>query len=56
MVGLAVERVWQDYVGTPDPAGLLAESLTLKDLRDLHEAVAGGRLGGIPLGVRWSRS
>ncbi|WP_104104649.1 NUDIX domain-containing protein [Arthrobacter sp. 08Y14] len=41
MVGLAVERLRQDYAQTPDPAGLLPEPFTLKELRDLHEAVAG---------------
>ena len=41
MVRLAVERLRQDYLQTPDPAGLLPEPFTLKDLRDLHEAVAG---------------
>lgn len=41
MVDLAVERLRQDYAQTPDPAGLLPEPFTLKELRDLHEAVAG---------------
>ncbi|MCC3273276.1 NUDIX hydrolase [Arthrobacter zhangbolii] len=41
MVDLAVERLRQDYAQTPDPAGLISEPFTLKDLRDLHEAVAG---------------
>lgn len=41
MVRLAVDRLRQDYAQTPDPAGLLAEPFTLKELRDLHEAVAG---------------
>ena len=41
MVNLAVERLRQDYAQTPDPAGLLPEPFTLKELRDLHEAVAG---------------
>ncbi|MDM7990728.1 NUDIX domain-containing protein [Arthrobacter sp. zg-Y877] len=41
MVRLAVEQLRQDYTQTPDPAGLLSEPFTLKELRDLHEAVAG---------------
>ena len=41
MVNLAVERMRQDYARTPDPAGLLSEPFTLKDLRELHEAVTG---------------
>ncbi|MCQ1950795.1 NUDIX hydrolase [Arthrobacter sp. zg-Y859] len=44
MVLLAVERMRQDYAQTPDPAGLLPEPFTLKELRDLHEAVAGRTL------------
>ncbi len=44
MVRLAVERLRQDYLQTPDPAGLLPEPFTLKELRDLHEAVAGRTL------------
>ncbi|MBO0907780.1 NUDIX hydrolase [Arthrobacter sunyaminii] len=41
MVLLAANRLRQDYVQTPDPAGLLPKPFTLKELRDLHEAVAG---------------
>ncbi|MCC3291768.1 NrtR DNA-binding winged helix domain-containing protein [Arthrobacter sp. zg-Y1110] len=41
MVLLALERMRQDYAQTPDPAGLLHDPFTLKELRDLHEAVAG---------------
>ncbi|MCC3295904.1 NUDIX hydrolase [Arthrobacter sp. zg-Y411] len=41
MVDLAVERLRQDYAQTPDPAGLISAPFTLKDLRELHEAVAG---------------
>lgn len=44
MVLLAVDRLRQDYARVPDPAGLLAEPFTLKELRDLHEAVAGRHL------------
>ncbi|MCC9206517.1 NUDIX hydrolase [Arthrobacter sp. zg-Y769] len=44
MVLLAVERMRQDYAQTPDPAGLLPEPFTLKELRELHEAVAGRTL------------
>lgn len=38
---LVVNRRHQDYARTLDPAGLLPEPFTLKDLRNLHEAVVG---------------
>ena len=44
MVRLAVEKLRRDYLETPDPAALLREPFTLKDLRDLHEAVVGAPL------------
>ena len=44
MVRLAVEKLRQGYLGTPDPTVLLPESFTLKDLRDLHAVVAGAPL------------
>ncbi|MGY1753817.1 NUDIX hydrolase [Blastococcus sp. SYSU D01042] len=40
IVGLAVDRVRQDYALQPDPAGLLGEQFTLKALQALHDAVA----------------
>lgn len=44
MVLLAVDRLRQDYARVPDSAGLLEQPFTLKELRDLHEAVAGRSL------------
>lgn len=40
IVRLAVDRVRQDYALQPDPAGLLGEEFTLKDLQGVHDAVA----------------
>lgn len=40
IVRLAVDRVRQDYALQPDPAHLLGEQFTLKDLQALHDAVA----------------
>lgn len=40
IVRLAVDRVRQDYALQPDPAGLLGEEFTIKDLQALHDAVA----------------
>ena len=44
MVAKAVEWLRAAYVEAPDPGELLAEPFTLKDLRELHEAVAGSTL------------
>jgi ADP-ribose pyrophosphatase YjhB (NUDIX family) len=41
IVGKAVEWLRAAYVEAPDPGALLDEPFTLKDLRELHEAVAG---------------
>jgi ADP-ribose pyrophosphatase YjhB (NUDIX family) len=43
-VELAVERLRAEYAGAPDPRHLLAETFTLRDLQDLHEAIAGTEL------------
>lgn len=40
IVRLAVDRVRRDYALQPDPAHLLGEQFTLKDLQALHDAVA----------------
>ena len=40
IVRLAAERVRQDYALRPDPAGLLPERFTLRELYTLHMAVA----------------
>ncbi|MBY0287305.1 MAG: NUDIX domain-containing protein [Mycobacteriaceae bacterium] len=40
----AVDHVRADYLDTPDPAGLLGDEFTLRDLRLVHEAVAGTTL------------
>lgn len=44
MVDKAVQWLRAAYLDTPDPGGLLEEPFTLKDLRDVHEAVAGETL------------
>ncbi|MEV8181847.1 NUDIX domain-containing protein [Specibacter sp. NPDC078692] len=44
IIGFAVEQVRSRYATTPDPAGLLKESFTLKELREVHEAVLGEAL------------
>lgn len=44
IVAKAVERLRAAYAEAPDPWALLAEPFTLKELRDLHEVVAGGPL------------
>ncbi|MEJ1922493.1 NUDIX hydrolase [Microbacterium sp. KHB019] len=44
IVAFAVAAVRSSYLDTPDPRGLLAEPFTLRDLRGIHEAVAGERL------------
>lgn len=44
MVAKAVEWLRAAYREAPDPGGLLDEPFTLKDLRDLHGAVAGETL------------
>ena len=41
---LAVATLRADYALRPDPAGLLTEPFTLRDLQLLHEGVAGGLL------------
>ena len=41
MVDKAVQWLRSAYLDTPDPGGLLEEPFTLKELRDVHEAVAG---------------
>lgn len=40
----AVEHVRGDYLDKPDPAGLLGDEFTLRDLRLVHEAIAGKAL------------
>jgi ADP-ribose pyrophosphatase YjhB (NUDIX family) len=45
IIEMAVETVRADHRRRPDPEGLLAEPFTLRELRRLHEAVAGARLG-----------
>lgn len=37
----AVDHVRADYLAKPDPAGLLGDEFTLRDLRLVHEAIAG---------------
>lgn len=44
IVAKAVEWLRAAYAGAPDPGELLDEPFTLKDLRDLHEAVAAAPL------------
>lgn len=44
MVAKAVEWLRAAYAEAPDPGALLEEPFTLKDLRDLHETVAGEAL------------
>lgn len=44
IVGLAVQWLRDEYRVSPDPQGLLGEAFTLRDLQQLHEAVAGRRL------------
>lgn len=44
IVANAVGRMRLAYAEAPDPGALLEEPFTLKDLRDLHEAVAGETL------------
>ncbi|MET3719206.1 NUDIX hydrolase [Arthrobacter sp. UYEF21] len=44
IVAKAVEWLRAAYAEAPDPGALLAEPFTLKDLRELHEAVAGATL------------
>jgi 8-oxo-dGTP diphosphatase len=44
MVGKAVEWLRAAYAESPDPGALLVEPFTLKELRDLHEVVAGSSL------------
>ena len=44
IIQLAVATLRADYALRPDPAGLLTESFTLRDLQLLHEGVAGAPL------------
>ena len=44
IVDLAVASLRVEYAATPDPRGLLDAPFTLRDLQDLHEAVAGEAL------------
>jgi 8-oxo-dGTP diphosphatase len=44
IVAKAVEWLRAAYAEAPDPAELLAEPFTLRDLRELHESVAGSSL------------
>ena len=41
IIQLAVSTLRADYVERPDPAGLISEPFTLRDLQLLHEGVAG---------------
>src|SRR5687768_13592780 len=42
IVRRAVNHVRGEYLERPDPAGLLPEPFTMRELRVLHDAVAGG--------------
>lgn len=44
IIGLAVAEVRARYASMPDPDGLLGDEFTLRDLRLIHEAVAGADL------------
>jgi 8-oxo-dGTP diphosphatase len=44
IVALAVEQLREQYRATPDPAGLLGSSFTLRELHTLHEIIAGTAL------------
>lgn len=44
IIGHAVARIRGDYAKSPDPGRLLGGPFTLKELRELHEAVVGERL------------
>ncbi|MFH8249503.1 hypothetical protein ACH3VR_03950 [Microbacterium sp. B2969] len=44
IVEFAVGALRSDYERMPDPAGLLDQPFTIRELRHLHEAVAGIRL------------
>lgn len=44
IVAFAVDALRQAYRAAPDPSGLLPEPFTMRDLRRVHEAVAGERL------------
>ena len=44
IIELAVATLRADYATRPDPAGLLTEPFTLRDLQLLHEGVAGSAL------------
>ncbi|MFI5509114.1 NrtR DNA-binding winged helix domain-containing protein [Mycobacterium sp. NPDC051804] len=41
IVKRAVDHVRADYLDKPDPAGLLGDEFTLRELRLVHEAIAG---------------
>jgi len=41
IVGLAVAALRAEYAAAPDPRDLLDSPFTLRDLQDLHEAIAG---------------
>lgn len=44
IVSYAVEALRADYQRMPDPAGLLEQPFTMRELRALHESIAGERL------------
>ncbi|PRY10243.1 NUDIX hydrolase [Kineococcus rhizosphaerae] len=44
IVDLGVQHTRREYAAAPDPAGLLPQPFTLRQLQTLHEAVAGGAL------------
>ncbi|MBI3224346.1 MAG: NUDIX hydrolase [Mycolicibacterium cosmeticum] len=44
IIALAVDEVRARYVAAPDPDALLGDEFTLRDLRLVHEAVAGNEL------------
>lgn len=44
IVGIAIAELRRRYGERPDPAGLLGEPFTIRELRRLHEAIAGKAL------------
>ena len=56
ILDLAVERLRTDYRYRPDPAALLDEPFTLRELQHLHEGVAGERPWTTPSAAGWNPS